>query len=344
MMPAVVLSGCGNRTSITKSAVLMDTVVSVTIYDADREELLDECLKRCGEYEHLFSSQIEDSEISNINQSGGDVVALSEEMAFLLEKAETYYSLSGGLFDVSVGQITALWDFHGSSPVIPSKQQLEWACRHVGMEYVDIAGDTLTLLDDQVQLDVGGIAKGYIADLLCEYLVSQGIDSGILNLGGNVRVIGSKPDGDLFSVGLQKPFDAEGEVAASLKISDCSVVTAGTYQRYLEVDGVRYHHILNPRTGYPADTDLDSATVICEDAVDADALSTICMLLGQKRAEELIASLDGTEAVFISRDGEISVTDGLILGADGAWRLAEDETARGSFGRIFCLEEYGDGG
>ena len=163
----------------------------------------------------------------------------------------------------------------------------------------------MTLTDPEAQIDLGGIAKGYIADRLKEYLESQGIEHALIDLGGNMLTLGGRYDGSDFRIGLQEPFADTGTVMAAVTVNDQSVVTSGDYERYFEKDGVIYHHILDPDTGYPIQNDLDQVTIISDESVDGDALSTTCFALGLEDGLELIQSLDGIEAVFVTKDGEI---------------------------------------
>ena len=172
------------------------------------------------------------------------------------------------------------------------------------MDYrnVQVEGNTVTLKDPNSAIDLGGIAKGYIADKLKEYLESEGIKHAIINLGGNVLTLGGKLNGEPFRIGIQKPFDESGAPITSVEATDLSVVSSGNYERYFEVDGKIYHHILNPKTGMPYDNHLYGVTILSKTSVDGDALSTVCYSLGLEKGMELIKSLDGVEALFITDD------------------------------------------
>lgn len=238
-----------------------------------------------------------------------------------------------------------------SSGVIPSEEDIQTALKTIDDSKVEVSGNTVTLLpisetdsssqetstsqsgandsasqtssndsayqsvsDDTSlypQLDLGGIAKGFIADKMKEYLQDQGISSAIINLGGNVLTIGSRPNGEAFNVGIQKPFSDDGTAACTVKSQGSSIVTSGTYQRYFEKDGRIFHHILNLTTGYPEDNDLSSVTIISDKSTDGDALSTTCFLLGEDKARKLLSSLGNSEAIFIDTKGNITYTDGL---------------------------------
>ena len=179
------------------------------------------------------------------------------------------------------------------------------AVSHVDYSKVDINGNTITLKDPKAGIDLGAIAKGYIADQVKTYLKRQGVKHAIINLGGNVDVIGTKPDGSKYNIGIQKPFDESGEAITSVKLKDQTVVTSGIYERYFKKNGKLYHHILDPRTGYPCENNLYSVSIITDSSTKADALSTTCFLLGYKKGMKLIEQMDGVDAIFITDDEKI---------------------------------------
>ncbi|MCD7744878.1 MAG: FAD:protein FMN transferase [Lachnospiraceae bacterium] len=193
-------------------------------------------------------------------------------------------------------------DSDSAASPIPSDAEIAEALSHVDYTAVSLDGTSVTLSDAAAEIDLGGIAKGYIADRLEEYLLSQGIESALINLGGNVQTIGTKPDGSSWKIGIQKPFGQTSDLITVVECTGESVVTSGTYERYFEVDGTIYHHILDPKTGYPADNGLTSVTILADSSTECDALSTTCFLLGLEDGMALIESLDGIEALFITED------------------------------------------
>ena len=224
---------------------------------------------------------------------------------------------------VITGQVTDLWDFHEQDEAgektgqVPDENEIEQAVSHVDYEQIIIQGNTVRLADPQAEIDLGGIAKGYVADRVGDYMEEQGVTSAVISLGGNIVVIGEKgvsmtdSQGDDFSIGIRDPQSDSGDLAGVLRCSDKTVVTSGTYERYFEADGIRYHHILDPETGYPFDTDVLSVTIIADKgrSVDCDGLSTTCLTLGTEKGMELIHSMDGIEAVFIDTEGQITLSD-----------------------------------
>ncbi|MCI8666478.1 MAG: FAD:protein FMN transferase [Dorea sp.] len=305
---ALLLSGCSELTK-TQSQVytdtLFDTVVRVEILDGVDDDVLKGCENICKKYHAMFSNKLEDSEISQINNAGGNPVEVSDETITLLKKAIYYGDLSNGAFDVTIAPVSNLWDFHAETPAPPSPEAINEAVSHVDYKNIFIDGNTVRLLDPYAAIDVGGIAKGYIADILKNYLNEHGVKHAIINLGGNVLAMGSRLDGSDYNIGIQKPFDMTGEAVTSVRISNKSVVTSGTYQRYFEADGKLYHHILDPHTGSPCENSLNSVTIITNSSLTADALSTTCFLLGYDKSMRLIEQLDNVDAVFITKDNKI---------------------------------------
>ncbi len=310
------LCGCSRKSAnqpISYTDLVFDTVVQIQIYDAADEGVLDECRAICKKYEQMLSRTIETSEISRINSAAGDAVTVSGDTADLIRKALAYSELSGGAFDLTIGSVTNLWDFHSENAALPSSDDLKEAVSHVNYKNVIVTGNTVRLLDKKAALDLGAIAKGFVADRIKACLESAGVRHALIDLGGNILTIGKKPDGTDYRIGIQKPFGDQGQAAAYVQIADRSVVTSGTYQRCFRLNGVLYHHILETSTGMPCDNGLDSVSIIANSSVDADALSTVCFLLGQEKGTELISQLDNVEAIFIDKSGRISCTDPSIV-------------------------------
>lgn len=308
LLPAITLSGCTmppDSESLTMNGMYFDTVVQIEAWGAD-QDIMDHCRKMCEDYEQMFSATIDTSEISEINQADGKPVIVSDETAELIEKGIEYGDISGGLFDITIAPESGLWNFTDNAEgELPDADALAEAVTHIDYHCVQVDGNTVTLTDPEAQIDLGGIAKGYIADRLKEYLESEGIEHALIDLGGNMLTLGGRYDGTDFRIGLQEPFADTGTVMAAVSVNDKSVVTSGDYERYFEKDGVIYHHILDPDTGYPIQNDLDQVTIISEKSVDGDALSTTCFALGLEDGLELIRSMDGVEAVFVTKDGEV---------------------------------------
>lgn len=312
LLSFLLISCGGQKEPLARTGFYFDTVITVTLYDKQSEKLLDECFSLAETYENRLSKTRENSDVWNINHGNGQPVSVSEDTLTLLRCALSYAVLSDGKTDPTIGTVTELWDFSASSAaIIPSQEDLDEALSHVGYRNITISGDTVSLFDPQTEIDLGFIAKGYIADRMKDYLVSQGVTSATINLGGNVLTIGSRPDGAPFRIGIQKPFAPTGTVALTLPVADMSVVSSGVYERYFEADGKLYHHILDTKTGYPIQNNLFEVTILSPSSMDGDALSTTCFVLGLEKGMAFIESLDHTEAVFLTSDGGIHASSGL---------------------------------
>ena len=301
-------TGCSSLSGkpLSYTGTALDTVISIQIYDSKDESLIEHCQTICEEYEAKFSRTIETSEVSQINAAGGAPVEVSKDTVTLIKKGIYYGKMSDGAFDITIGTVSSLWDFKSEDPAPPSDDEIAEALTHVNYRKIQIDGNTVRLLDPAAKLDLGAIAKGYIADRLKDYLKEEGVRHALINLGGNVLAIGNKLDGSDFNIGIQKPFDADGEPITSVRLNNQSVVTSGTYQRCFEKDGTLYHHILSTSTGKPCNNGLNSVTIITDSSLTADALSTTCFLLGPEKGMKLINQLDNVDAVFIDTNNEIT--------------------------------------
>lgn len=312
------LSGC--KQPVTKESVTdfyFNTVISVTVYEPSIRkgnslsalELAQNCMDMAASYEHLFSRTVEGSDIWNINHSNGLPVTVSDDTLALLSASLSYAEASNGLVDPTIGTLSSLWDFSNTEKrTVPSDTKIEEALSHVNYKSVVIEGNQVSLTDPNACLDLGFIAKGYIADGMKQYLLSEGVTSAVINLGGNVLTIGSKPDGSDYKIGIQKPFADSGTALMTLSVRDKSVVSSGNYERYFYDGGTLYHHILSTTNGYPASSDLSQVTIISNTSLEGDALSTLCFLLGSEKGCALIKSLPDTEAIFVTSDGKIIKT------------------------------------
>lgn len=294
---------------LSGSAFLLNTYCTITLYDHSDRLILEEAFELCRHYEQLFSKTVEDSEIFRLNQQKS--LRVSDDTADLLRQALAYCELSDGALDISIGSVSNLWDFNSGENIVPAAEQIAALLPSVDFRQIKITDHEVCLLQPRATLDLGAVAKGYIADRMKDYLVSQGVTQAILNLGGNVLCIGRKNATRGFSIGIQKPFDEGYFAAIELKEPYYSVVTSGIYERYFEKNGRFYHHILDPETGMPVDNDLLSVTIISADSLTGDALSTACFVLGRKSGMDLIDQLDDVYALFLTKDGQIYYSEGL---------------------------------
>lgn len=293
----------------------LNTIVQITLYDSDDRELAEEAMELCDKYEKMFSRTMSSSELYQLNHgtlpSENGWYILSDETAELIGIGLKYSRISDGAFDISVEPVSSLWDFTSGAKTIPDDQALSDALPLIDYRKVTLDGNRLRFEMSGMGLDLGAVAKGYIADRIKDFLLDHQISSATINLGGNVLCIGSHPDGKPFKVGIQKPFADRNETLCTLELSDKSVVSSGTYERYFMKDGILYHHILNPSTGKPYQNGLTAVTIISDKSVDGDALSTVCFALGLEKGMELINQTDLAEAIFVTDDGQIYYSDHL---------------------------------
>lgn len=301
-------TGCSGlaRKPLSYTGVALDTVISIQIYDSHDEDLIRTCQSMCEEYEAKFSRTIETSEVAQINAAAGAPVEVSDDTVKLIKKGIYYGEMSDGAFDITIGSVSSLWDFKAEEPAPPAPEAIAEAVKHVNFRKIMIDGNTIKLLDPSAKLDLGAIAKGYIADRLKEYLRKEGVRHALINLGGNVLAIGGRQDGSPFQIGVQKPFDESGNYITAIALNNKSVVTSGTYQRCFVKDDILYHHILYPSSGNPCNNGLNSVTIITDSSLTADALSTTCFLLGPEEGMRLVNQLDNVDAIFINTDNEIT--------------------------------------
>ena len=310
MTIALLLTGCASAEAKKESAVgfYLDTVITLTAYVEDVSVLKD-ALEECGRYEALLSRTIEGSDVWRVNHAEGQPVKVSRDTIEIIEAARRVSEMSGGAFDITIAPASTLWDFTSGENKLPDAQALKAAAEMVDYARVQVDGDTVTL-PAGMMIDLGGIAKGYIADAVKQYLIDRGVKSAILSFGGNIVAIGTKPDGSPWKVGIQDIDKPTGEYMAVAQNFGGSTVTSGIYERGFEVDGKYYHHILDAHTGWPVDNELASVTIFSDSSMLGDALATAAFALGTDGGMALIESIDGVEAAFIARDRTIHTTGG----------------------------------
>ncbi len=309
---ALICSCNDSHKPFQKSGVYFDTIVTVSVYSGSKETaeaLLNECMDICEHYENMFDEKIPSSDIHKINTSAGSPVKVSSDTISLIETSVGYSILTDGLFDITIDPVSDLWDFHEGGGSIPDATELAEAAALVDYRNISIdkAGNTITL--SKGSIDPGAAAKGYIADIIADHLAGEPIDGAVINIGGDLRLIGSKQDGSMFNIGINDPFTENG-IILDLYTTDRAVATSGIYERCFTKDGKIYHHILDASTGYPVDTDIESVTVITQTATDADCLCTVLLILGSDKGMELIERTPNTEAIFVLTDGSVLSTSG----------------------------------
>ena len=308
-------TGSRNSQPITVTDYKLNTYVTVTIYDSTDTALLDECMALCDKYEMIFSRTNPESELYKLNhgmlkQSADGYHTVSDELYEVISVGKKYSELSDDAFCIAMEPLTSLWNFTDGKQIIPADASITTVLPLLNSDDILLRSpNQIAFAKEGMGIDLGAIAKGYIADKMKEYLISKGVNSALIYLGGNVLCIGEKETG-AFKIGIEKPFDTDGDPAAVVSISDASVVTSGTYERYFEKDGEFYHHILDKNTGYPIENGLTAVTIISSSSTDADALSTTCFSLGLEKGMELLESLDDADGFFITDNGEYHYTEG----------------------------------
>lgn len=344
------LSGCKRNTEpITRTGFYFDTIIQITLYDTEDTSVMDGCFQLAQSYQQMFSATLEGSDVWNINHSGGKDVLVSKETIDVLATAVEYAVLTHGAVDPTIRPVSELWHFGSEDePCVPDQADIADALRHVSYKSIHLSEHrdnlsshhntlndnkedfgnhddntaleaalsgcgTVSLDDPEAAVDLGCIAKGYIADKMKEYLLSQGVHSACISLGGNVLAIGDKPDGSPFRIGIQEPFAPDGTSLGTVEIKDASVVTSGIYERCFEQNNVFYHHILDTATGYPVDNELAAVTILAPSSTQADILSTACLCLEPAQGRDLLDGFPDVEYLLIMKDGTQYCSDGFYL-------------------------------
>ena len=299
------------ETEASKDLFAMDTYMTLTAYGEHAQEAVDKAAERVEALDALLSTGNENSEIYQLNQNGE--ATLSEEGGYLVERALELYKKTEGAFDIAIYPVMQSWGFPTQDYHVPDDDTLKEKLALADASKVNYDKDTRKIFFDQdgMEIDLGGIAKGYTSSQIMQIYQDCGVTSGLVNLGGNVQALGCKTDGSKWRVAIQSPDDTE-EYLGILEIEDQAVITSGGYERYFEEDGVTYHHIIDPAIGYPADSGLISVTIVSDDGTLADGLSTSLFIMGEEKAAQFWReNSDEFEAIMETSDGELYVTEGI---------------------------------
>ena len=327
--PLILFFGCTKKSVEARKTDLLGTVCSINAFDQGSKELYEKIFNRLEEIDSRFNVNIPTSDLSLVNDAAGEkAVSVHDDVAFVLERAIFYAEKTYGIFDPSVGPLVKLWGINTDHAKVPSQSEIDEALSLVDYTKIEITGDgnqkKVFLKQKGMSLDLGGIAKGYAADEVAKILSEEKINCAIIDLGGNIYVWGKKKNGAPWKIAVKNPLDENGEPALILTLNgNNTIVTSGIYERNFIQDGKIYHHILNPKTGFPADGQYMSTTIIADSSMDADALSTSAFLLGPEK----YYALSDTPAIFISKDKTVICPQELIqnLKADEGFVLKAEE-------------------
>ena len=314
LLLAGILTGCPApaeemQQPVERSLFAMNTYMTFTAYGEDAQAALQEAEECIQQVEGLWSVTDKDSEIYQANHSGGQPVTVSEETAEIISFALEMAQRTGGALDPTIYPVLTAWGFTTDSKQVPSQQQIAQLLEQVGYDRIQLNGSELTV-PDGMELDLGAVGKGYTADLVTEILRRHGVTSALISLGGNIQAIGSRPDGSDWRLGIRAPWES-GNLGV-LTVSDAAVVTSGGYENYFDDEqGNIYWHILDPSTGYPADSGLQSVTIVGREGKMCDALSTALFVMGAQSAEQYWRENGGFEMLLVTDSGEILITEGI---------------------------------
>ena len=318
ILAAAVLTACGgskpeedDTVQSTQEIFAMDTYMTVTAYGDQAQEAVDEAEKEIQRLDKLLSTGNEESEIAQLNQNKS--ATLSEDAGYLVERALELNKETDGAFDIAIYPVMEAWGFPTQNYQVPTADTLESLLKLADVSQIiyDENSRKISFGREGMKIDLGGIAKGYTSSRIMDIYKENNISSGLVNLGGNVQALGTKPDGSKWRVAVQSPDDTE-DYLGILSVEDKAVITSGGYERYFEQDGKTYHHIIDPKTGYPAENGLTSVTVVSEDGTLADGLSTSLFIMGKDKAIEFWrAHSDEFDIIMLTDEGKLYVTEGI---------------------------------
>lgn len=309
-------TGCGAKEPVSQEFFCLDTVCTITVYGQSQskaEGIIEEAVQLCENYENMLSRTVRDSDVDRINTAGCKPVEVSDDTVEVIRKGIEFGKLSDGKFDITIGAVSSLWDFDAG--VVPDDAAIKKALKTVDYEQITIDGNKVSLGIEGAMLDLGGIAKGYIADRITELLEDNGVEQAIINLGGNVVTIGEKEEGSPWVVGIERPYSDRTAIIGALEATDETVTTSGVYERCFTEGGTLYHHVLNPETGYPMETASEAVTVQGPSGMSAesDAFGTMFLMLGEEASEKIIENYPDFRVAFIDKNDNISTLNDMRI-------------------------------
>lgn len=303
---------------MTRTEFLMDTVITLKMYDQKDNKILDEAVNRLKEIEEIMSATIDTSDISLINKNSGiKPVKVHDDVYYVIQQAKYFARITKGAYEPTIGPLVDLWNITGTDKderhSIPTEEEIKKRMALVDYNDLELMDNNHVYLKREgMKLDLGGIVKGYAADEVKRIFIENGIESAIIDLGGNVYALGKKENGEAWRIGIQDPFEVTGSYLGILSVEDKSIVTSGDYERFFIYEGQKYHHIIDSKTGYPSENEVAGVSIISDKSIDGDALSTALFILGVDEGTELINEQENIEAIFITKQEEVIVDENIM--------------------------------
>lgn len=313
----LIFTGCSSNKNepITRKEFLMDTPITLTIYDKKDEVILDKAVDRLKEIENRMSSTIENSDISMINRNAGiKPVEVHEDVYYVIKKARYFADISQGAYDPTIGPLADLWNITGTDEKerdsIPTEEEIEEKKDLVNYNGIGLVKNNMVYLKEKgMKLDLGGIAKGYAADEVKRIFEENEVENAIIDLGGNIYAMGTRNNSKPWRIGIQDPFEVSGDYMGIFNANNRSIVTSGDYERYFKHDGKKYHHIINPKTGYPSENEISGVSIVSNASIDGDALSTALFVLGVDQGMNLIDNLEDIDVIFVTKENKAIIEE-----------------------------------
>jgi len=325
---ALFFGSCSGKTEASRTEFVLDTVCTITLFDQGKDSVYKDCFDRLHEIENRMSVTLPDSDLAHVNKAAGrQPVQVHDDVFRVIDRALYYAELSGGAMDPTVEPLVTLWGVGTDNARVPSQEEIDAVIPLINWRDVELDREnkTVFLKRPGMALDLGAIAKGFAADEVAVILKKDRVKRAIIDLGGNILTYGEKADKSPWKVGLQSPFDERGQYLGIVTGPAQTVVTSGVYERYFEYDGVLYHHLLDPATGYPTRNELLAVTIITGASFDGDGLSTPVFVMGYEKGRALVESLKGVEAIFVFDDMTVRKTKGANFTlTDDRYRLLDD--------------------
>lgn len=316
MLLIIPQTGCGAKEPVSQEFFCLDTVCTITVYGQSQskaETVIEETVKMCTDYENMLSRTVSGSDVDKINRAGCKPVEVSDDTVEVIKKGIEFGRLSNGKFDITIGAVSSMWDF--DEGVKPDDAVIKSALKTVDYNQITIDGNKVALGIEGAMLDLGGIAKGYIADRVTELLKDNGVEQAIINLGGNVVALGEKGEGTPWTVGIERPYSDRTAIVGAIAVKDETVTTSGVYERCFTENGKMYHHVLDPETGYPMETAAEAVTVQGPAGMSAesDAFGTMFLMIGKDAAEKVLENYPDFRVAFVDANDNISTLNDMQI-------------------------------